>query len=168
MRRIIGPAVAASLLVAPGLVRAQAAPNATAYATTALRVREAPSADAGVVGTIPRGGAVAVGACSARWCEVATGALEGHAARRYLTTQPAGVRSRISYRAPSRAGGAGIGIGSGWGYVNSAGVHVPSPTFTQDGRTPEGASARCRDGSYSFSMSRRGTCSHHGGVARWL
>lgn len=26
----------------------------------------------------------------------------------------------------------------------------------------------CRDGTYSFSQHRAGTCSHHGGVARWL
>lgn len=32
---------------------------------------------------------------------------------------------------------------------------------------PSGASARCRDGTYSYSASRRGTCSHHGGVAVW-
>lgn len=31
-----------------------------------------------------------------------------------------------------------------------------------------GATARCRDGTYSYSRSRRGTCSHHGGVAAWL
>ncbi|WP_289161349.1 DUF3761 domain-containing protein [uncultured Parabacteroides sp.] len=28
--------------------------------------------------------------------------------------------------------------------------------------------ATCRDGTYSFSRGGRGTCSHHGGVARWL
>ncbi|WP_215796509.1 DUF3761 domain-containing protein [Paludibacterium paludis] len=28
--------------------------------------------------------------------------------------------------------------------------------------------ARCRDGSDSYSRHRRGTCSHHGGVAVWL
>lgn len=33
---------------------------------------------------------------------------------------------------------------------------------------PAGATAICRDGSYSFSQHRQGTCSHHGGVARWL
>lgn len=33
---------------------------------------------------------------------------------------------------------------------------------------PAGATARCRDGTYSFSQNRRGTCSHHGGVAEWL
>ncbi|MBX9842656.1 MAG: DUF3761 domain-containing protein [Xanthobacteraceae bacterium] len=29
-------------------------------------------------------------------------------------------------------------------------------------------SARCRDGSLSFSIRRRGTCSHHGGVEEFL
>jgi len=33
---------------------------------------------------------------------------------------------------------------------------------------PAGASARCVDGTYSFSRHRAGTCSHHGGVAKWL
>jgi hypothetical protein len=33
---------------------------------------------------------------------------------------------------------------------------------------PRGASARCGDGSYSFSQHRRGTCSHHGGVSQWF
>ena len=35
-------------------------------------------------------------------------------------------------------------------------------------RVPEGASARCRDGTYSFSRHHSGTCSRHGGVAQWL
>ncbi|MGA2644526.1 MAG: DUF3761 domain-containing protein [Candidatus Sulfotelmatobacter sp.] len=35
-------------------------------------------------------------------------------------------------------------------------------------RQGRGATAQCRDGSYSFSQSRRGTCSHHRGVAKWL
>jgi Protein of unknown function (DUF3761) len=51
-------------------------------------------------------------------------------------------------------------------YVNSRGRCVHRPVFTNS--APSGASARCRDGSYSFSQSRRGTCSHHGGVAQWL
>ncbi len=31
-----------------------------------------------------------------------------------------------------------------------------------------GATAICNDGTYSYSQNRRGTCSHHGGVAQWL
>jgi hypothetical protein len=33
---------------------------------------------------------------------------------------------------------------------------------------PRGATARCRDATYSFSQHHSGTCSHHGGVAAWL
>lgn len=53
-------------------------------------------------------------------------------------------------------------------YRNSNGVCVHRPVKTQDASVPNGATAQCRDGSYSFSQHRRGTCSHHGGVAKWL
>lgn len=62
-------------------------------------------------------------------------------------------------------------------YRNSAGRCIPSPQPPQPapgGRglvgptVPAGATARCRDGTYSFSQSRSGTCSGHGGVAEWL
>jgi hypothetical protein len=33
---------------------------------------------------------------------------------------------------------------------------------------PAGATAKCKDGTYSFSQHRQGTCSGHGGVAVWL
>jgi hypothetical protein len=36
------------------------------------------------------------------------------------------------------------------------------------GAPPPGATARCRDGTYSYSQHHSGTCSHHGGVAAWL
>ncbi|MFF0433934.1 DUF3761 domain-containing protein [Streptomyces sp. NPDC004327] len=35
-------------------------------------------------------------------------------------------------------------------------------------QAPTGATAQCNDGTYSYSAHRRGTCSHHGGVAVWL
>lgn len=53
-------------------------------------------------------------------------------------------------------------------YTNRAGREVHSPAHTKDGSVPAGASAQCRDGSYSFSQSRSGTCSRHGGVRSWL
>lgn len=53
-------------------------------------------------------------------------------------------------------------------YVNKEGYVVHRPSHTVSGNAPAGASAQCRDGSYSFSMNHRGTCSHHGGVSRWL
>ncbi len=67
--------------------------------------------------------------------------------------------------AAGRSRSSGGAQGSGF-YTNRAGNTVRSPTFSQS--APAGASARCHDGSYSFSQSRRGTCSHHGGVAAWL
>ncbi|MBA3898256.1 MAG: DUF3761 domain-containing protein [Sphingomonadaceae bacterium] len=32
---------------------------------------------------------------------------------------------------------------------------------------PNGATAKCRDNTYSSSAHRSGTCSRHGGVAQW-
>ncbi|PZE82762.1 hypothetical protein DEI91_11040 [Curtobacterium sp. MCBD17_032] len=51
-------------------------------------------------------------------------------------------------------------------YVNSAGESVCRPEVSTS--APSGATAHCVDGTYSFSQSRRGTCSSHGGVASWL
>ena len=52
-------------------------------------------------------------------------------------------------------------------YTNSDGNQVHSPANSSGG-VPAGATARCADGTYSFSQHRSGTCSHHGGVAKWL
>lgn len=49
-------------------------------------------------------------------------------------------------------------------YINSDGNVVCRPSTANTG----GATAICRDGSYSYSQHRSGTCSHHGGVSRWL
>lgn len=51
-------------------------------------------------------------------------------------------------------------------YVNTAGNTVCSPETSSS--APAGATAQCVDGTYSFSQSHSGTCSHHGGVASWL
>lgn len=51
-------------------------------------------------------------------------------------------------------------------YINEEGHQVQSPT--KYNFAPSSATALCRDGTYSFSENRRGTCSHHGGVAEWL
>jgi len=49
-------------------------------------------------------------------------------------------------------------------YVNSYGNTVCRPSSSNT----SGATAVCNDGTYSYSQSRRGTCSGHGGVAQWL
>lgn len=53
-------------------------------------------------------------------------------------------------------------------YTNTGGNEVHSPAASTDGSVPAGATAKCGDGTYSFSQSHRGTCSSHGGVAEWL
>lgn len=69
--------------------------------------------------------------------------------------------------APASVGGTVLTMGRGF-YTNRQGEAVRRPVRTLSGQAPPGASAQCRDGSYSFSVHRRGTCSHHGGVAQWL
>jgi hypothetical protein len=61
---------------------------------------------------------------------------------------------------------AGGGPTSGDTYTNVDGdqVHVP----VEASSAPAGATAKCGDGSWSFSQHRSGTCSHHGGVDEWL
>ncbi|MFC9252467.1 DUF3761 domain-containing protein [Amycolatopsis thailandensis] len=51
-------------------------------------------------------------------------------------------------------------------YRNTDGVCVHRPA-TGPGAA-NGATALCKDGSYSYSQNRRGTCSGHGGVRTWL
>ena len=51
-------------------------------------------------------------------------------------------------------------------YENVDDEEVQSPTHYK--YVPAGACAICGDGTFSFSKNRRGTCSHHGGVAEWL
>jgi hypothetical protein len=71
---------------------------------------------------------------------------------------------------PGSTGGGGTGTtggsGSGGTYTNSDGNQVPGPVSAP--AAPPGATAQCRDGTYSFSQHRSGTCSSHGGVATWI
>lgn len=55
--------------------------------------------------------------------------------------------------------------------VLAAGILLGTGCFAASAaldNAPPGATAVCRDGTYSFSQTRSGTCSHHGGVAAWL
>lgn len=120
------------------------------YATSSVRVRADASTDSRVVMTLARGARVEVRACAVAWCWVEYRGRTGYVSEKYLA------RVRQIVKQPS-----------GVGYVNALGNFVSAPVSSSDG-PPAGATARCRDGTYSFSQSRSGTCSHHGGVARWL
>jgi hypothetical protein len=58
-------------------------------------------------------------------------------------------------------------------------IHTPVPLFNYPTSPPfpyhtqvpvnpaSGATALCRDGTYSYSATHNGTCSYHGGVVQW-
>jgi uncharacterized protein DUF3761 len=48
-------------------------------------------------------------------------------------------------------------------YTNRDGHRIAKP-----GQSSAGATARCRNGSWSYSENRKGTCSQEGGVLEWL
>ena len=53
--------------------------------------------------------------------------------------------------------------------VTSSRLGLTGSSSSASASTPQaGATARCKDGTYSYSKHRQGTCSHHGGVAEWL
>src|SRR5256885_4288899 len=142
------------LALATAVARAQDSTSlrdTLAYTTAIVTVRAKPFANAQGLGRVDAAAPVRLYTCSGGWCSIGTGRLSGYVLQEYLSSQ----RSPVTQR-------------TGPGYINSRGEWVPSPTRTPTDTPPPGASARCRDGTYSFSRSRRGTCSHHGGVAQWL
>jgi hypothetical protein len=141
------------LAVATTVARAQdtSLRDTLAYTTTIVTVRAKPFANSRALGRVDAAAPVRLYTCSGGWCSVGTSRISGYVLQAYLSSQPIPVTQR-----------------AGRGYINSRGEWVRSPTRTPNDSPPAGASARCRDDTYSFSRSRRGTCSHHGGVAAWL
>jgi uncharacterized protein DUF3761 len=82
------------------------------------------------------------------------------------TQAPSQPSTTSSASSNAKANTGNVNCTSNGTYVNSKGQTVPRPENCSG--PPKGATAQCRDGSYSFSQSRRGTCSHHGGVGKWL
>ena len=123
--------------------------------TTDLNLRVDASSTSRVILTIPQGTQVYLQEdCNCVWVFVTYNGYCGYVNAQYLTKSvPANTTTAVAQE-PIRH------------YTNSYGNTVQSPT--RYNKTPAGATALCRDGSYSFSQSRRGTCSHHGGVAKWL
>jgi hypothetical protein len=81
-----------------------------------------------------------------------------------VTTQPVPkIVANGTYVAPKQSTS---GLSNNNTYTNVNGNTVHSPAYSAT--VPSGATARCGDGTYSFSQHRSGTCSHHGGVATWL
>jgi hypothetical protein len=75
------------------------------------------------------------------------------------------VEARVSHHYVRHAAYHSFGPAGGRHYRNIDGNAIHGPM--QANSRPDGATAHCRDGSWSFSQHHRGTCSHHGGVASW-
>lgn len=138
--------VVAALSFAGGVIRAT---------TTNVNMRVSANSSSRIILTIPIGTPVYLAEdCDCTWVFVSYQGYCGYVCARYLTASvPAATASAVAQE-PVRY------------YTNSYGNTVQRPTHYNT--TPQGATALCRDGSYSFSQHRKGTCSGHGGVARWL
>lgn len=113
----------------------------TLYLHFDMNLRQAPGSESARVRTVRRGERVEVGGADERgWAPVyESGAITG-----YLYRASPHLRS------------------------SPPPVEVPGADEALERRAPAGASAICRDGTYSYSRHRRGTCSWHGGVQTWL
>lgn len=118
-----------------------------------VNLRVSPSAKSNIITVILSWEAIEVEKCNQSWCFVEYGNFSGYVAKRYIVSQTSDKRTSVNNNSKKF-------------YKNSQGDKVQSPTFYES--APQGATAECTDGTYSFSRSRRGTCSHHGGVKRWL
>ena len=127
------------------------AQDITKYTTTNLNMRFRADSLSKVLTVIPKGTPITIAEdCDCNWIPVAYNGKIGYVSTKYLSKEKPSLsaQSEIKY------------------YTNSKGERVQSPTKYSS--APAGATALCRDGTYSFSRSRRGTCSHHGGVKKWL
>ena len=147
MRKLIA---VLALCCSASVLAAQAQLPDTAFTTAAVSLRVKPDPNARRVARLAAETPVQVIACENGWCQTAVNGLKGYLPRLSLSAKPNGA------------------FVEGRGYTSTHGNRVRSPTRTPDNQPPAGASAQCRDGTYSFSQSRRGTCSHHGGVSKWL
>ena len=123
------------------------------YTTTNLKMRYDANAQSEVLMVIPKGTPVTIAEdCDCKWIPVQYNGTVGYVSTKYLSKEKPSLDVKIKRQIKY--------------YTNSKGERVQSPTKYSS--APAGATALCRDGTYSFSRSRRGTCSHHGGVKKWL
>lgn len=147
MKKFIIALVACLITIAPAHAQ-----NRIVRSSVNLRAQS--NTNSTVLDVIPQGALVyVVGDLSCGWSQVVYNYQVGYVYSTYLSS---GQATKYNYTPSTRVRY----------YTNSAGQRVQSPTYYPT--APRGATARCVDGTYSFSKNRRGTCSHHGGVAQWL
>ncbi len=136
------------------------------YTTADLNLRYGPGKNYLSITVIPRGTAVNIDEdCDCKWVPVVYNGQIGYISTKYLSSGRQ-LRTTYIHNKNSHYKSSNTARGNVRYYTCSYGNRIQSPTYYSS--TPAGATALCRDGTYSFSKNRRGTCSHHGGVAKWL
>ncbi len=118
------------------------------YTRSSINLRVSPTKQSLSLYVIPVGTNLIKYDCNNNWCLVLYDGNYGFVYKKYL-------KSSFVNQPNTRNS-----------YINTRGNRVQSPSYYDS--PPYNASAECNDGTYSFSESRRGTCSGHGGVKRWL
>lgn len=118
------------------------------YVTTSLNLRYGPGTEYSVITVIPRGTAVTIDEdCDCKWVPVEYNGNIGYISTKYLSSNPQNNHSdthyKKSYQQPS------LTSGQVRYYTNTYGNRVQSPTYYSS--APAGATALCRDGTYSFT-----------------
>lgn len=128
------------------------------YVTANLNMRNGNSSRNKIVTVIPKGTPIEIDEdCDCKWIPVQYGTHIGYVSSKYLS------KTKVRYYNKKRT--TRYNLNKKHYYTNHYGERIQSPTYYSS--APSGATALCNDGTYSFSTSRRGTCSHHGGVDRW-
>jgi Protein of unknown function (DUF3761) len=142
----------------------QKAAKTTAAATTPAPAAAAPAAPAAPAasGTTPKtctdgttSTATGKGACSGH------GGVQKASKTKPATTTPAAPAAAAPAAAAPAASAAPAA-------AKTSTATKSAPTATASNTDPTGATAKCKDGTYSKSQHHSGTCSSHGGVAEWL
>lgn len=141
-----------------------------------LNLRSGPGTEYSIITVLPKGTPVEIDEdCDCHWIWVEYNGYTGCINSYYISSQnssycyvPANTKSSSLHTYTSIKSNSSSYVNtSSYAkyYTNTYGHRVQSPTYYSS--VPQRATALCKDGTYSFSESRRGTCSHHGGVARW-
>ncbi|MGL5016486.1 MAG: DUF3761 domain-containing protein [Bacteroidales bacterium] len=130
------------------------------YSSANLNLRSGPGTYYSVMSTIPSGKSVSIiEYANQYWAKIEYKGQIGYVSIKYL------VRSK-TINASKRSNSSLYNNGNSARGSCSSSRKVKSNT--DDILAPANATALCRDGTYSYSKNRRGTCSHHGGVSKWL
>lgn len=133
--------------------------------TANLNLREKPGKNQPIITTIPKGKGIIIGQrVSDEWTLVTYNKQLGYVYNKCIAILPQEKPDALPLK--TKKNSAAIPLSPIKYYTNSQREKVQSPTHYSS--IPPGATAICRDGTYSFSHNRRGACSHHGGVAKWL